>query len=368
MINFDITRNWTILTPFGLKAALLAAADLGRIVGLLRARAGLGAKEAPVRNSFAPIDASVPVIVLNSESDPGANGFSWRAGVDRIEIYGASERGLCDGVYDFLAAFGVNWPEPGVELLPEPHPDHPPEYSLKAGNAYRATVRAPDKRRRLVITGETPLSRRVDFLVWAVRNCIDALVLPLVEKPPSFAALTGKYRRVRENLFSLAKQYALPVEIGGWDLSLLVPRRHFPVKKDIFRMEWGKRTSKYNFCPTNPDTIALLKAEARRRFGDYPDVSVFHLWPDRNAEHSWCSCPNCRAFSREEQNRIAVNTAADILAEINAGAVLSYYENTGDPADNPVEVGVRLNMFRLPLLPGQEGAEKAGLFLAASGK
>jgi hypothetical protein len=364
MIKFDVAKNWTILVPFGLKAACRTAADLGRVLSLLRARAGLRAEEPPAQDSSAPVDVSVPIIALNGEYDRTANGFSWRAGIDRVEIYGASERGLCNGIYDFLAALGVNWPEPGAEVLPEPHPDHPPEYPLRAGSAYRATVKEPDKKRRLVITGETPPSRQTDFLLWAVHNGIDALVLPLAEKPSFFARLTGKYRRVREKLFSLAKQYALPVEIGGWELSLLVPRRYFLVKKDIFRMEGGKRTRKYNFCPTNPDTIALIKAEARHRFGNYPDISVFHLWPDRNAEHVWCSCPSCRAFSREEQNRIAVNTAAGILAEINAGALISYYENTGDSAANPVEIGVRPNMFRLPLLPGQEGAEKAGLFLA----
>jgi hypothetical protein len=134
-------------------------------------------------------------------------------------------------------------------------------------------------------------------------------------------------------------------------------------------MEGGKRVRDHNFCPTNPETIALLKTEARRLFSEYPDVLVFHLWPERNAEHLWCSCPSCRAFSREEQNRIAVNAASDALAEINPEAKISYYENTGyehtgESGGNPNEVSPRPNTFKLPLLPGEEGAEKAGIFLA----
>ena len=367
MIKFDVTRNWAVLVPPGLTAAQLAGADLRRILALLRAQAGSDLKEPPIWDSSAPIDSSVPVIVLNGEPNSAANGFSWRFGIDRIEIYGASERGLCNGVYDFLAALGVNWPKPGEEILPKPH--CPAEYPLRAASAYQGTVKESDKWRRLVITGATPFSRWEDFLIWAVRNRIDALVLPFAKKLSFLAGLTGKYGRVRENLLNLAKQYALPVEIGGRELDHLVPgrhffTRHFFTRKDIFRMEGGKRVRDHNFCPTNPDTIALLKTEARRLFGEYPDTLIFHLWPERNAEHLWCSCPSCRAFSREEQNRIAVNTAADVLAEINPGAKISYYENTGESGANPNEVIPRPNMFKLRLLPCQEGAEKAGLFLA----
>jgi hypothetical protein len=351
--------------PPGLAAAQLASADLRRILALLRARTESGLKEPPILDSSAPINSAVPVIVLNGESNSAANGFSWRLGIDRLEIYGASERGLCGGVYDFLAALGVIWPKPGEEILPEPHPALPSEYPLRAASAYRSTAREPDKWRRLVITGAAPLSQWEDFLIWAVRNRIDALVLPFTKKPSFLARLTGKNSRIRENILNLAKRYALPIEIGGRELDRLIPRRHFFTKSDIFRMEGGRRVRDHNFCPTNPDTIALLKIEARRCFSEYPDVSVFHLWPERNAEHLWCSCPSCRAFSREEQNRIAVNAASDALVEINPNAKISYYENTGDEGEsggNPNEVSPRPNMFKLRLFPG-EGAEKAGFFL-----
>jgi hypothetical protein len=368
MVKFDVARDWVILVPSGLPSAQLAGADLGRILALLRAQAGSSLGEPPLRDASAPVDSSVPVIALNGEPNSAAGSFSWRLGIDRIEIYGASERGLCSGVYDFLAALDVNWPKPGEEILPRPPQNRSSEYPLRSASAYHSAAGGAGKGRRLLIAGETAPGRREDALVWAVRNRVDALVLPLAEKPPFFAGLTGKYRRVRENLLNLAKQYALPVEIGGWELSCLVPRRRFAANREIFRMEGGKRVKDHNFCPTNPDTIALLRTEARRRFSEYPDVSVFHLWPDRGAEHSWCSCPSCRAFSREEQNRIAVNTAADVLAEINPEARISYCENAGgrDPGGvSPSELGARPNMFKLRLLPGPEEAEKAGLFLAA---
>ncbi|MDR0452365.1 MAG: DUF4838 domain-containing protein [Treponema sp.] len=363
MIKFDVARNWTLLVPPGPAAVQPALADLRRILAFFRAQAGSGLREPPVQASSAPIDSSVPVIALSGEPNSSANGFSWRFGIDRVEICGASERGLCNGIYDFLAALGASWPKPGEEILPPPHPDHPTEYPLRAASAYQATAKEPGKLRRLVIAGGAPPSRREDLVAWAARSRIDALVLPFAEKPRSPAGLAGKPGRDRESLLGLARQYALSVEIGGWGLGCLVSRRPF-AKKDIFRMEGGKRTRDYNFCPTNPDTIALLRTEARKRFNEYPETQVFHLWPDRDAEHLWCSCPSCRAFSREEQNRIAVSTVADVLAETNPGAKISYYEKTVETDASPNEVGPRPNMFRLRFLPGQEGAEKAGLFLA----
>jgi hypothetical protein len=309
------------------------------------------------------VDSQIPVIVLNAEQGAASNGFSWRFGIGRIEIFAASERGLCNGIYDFLAALGVKWPKSGGETLPPPHPDHPLEYPLKSASAYQPSVKDPAQRRRLVITRETPLKNRGALVIWAARNGIDALALPLWERQ-SIGRSAGKIRGNRESLMNLAKQYAMHVEAGGWDLAGLVPRRNFFFRREVFRMDEGKRIKQYNFCPTNPDTIGILKEEARRRFQYWigAKTEIFHLWPDRGAEHTWCSCPSCRAFSREEQNRIAVNTAADILAEINPEAAISYYENT--ESANPADVSPRPNMFILQLLPGDEGAEKTGLFLA----
>jgi hypothetical protein len=212
-----------------------------------------------------------------------------------------------------------------------------------------------------VITGETPLKNREQAVLWAVRNRIDAVVLPLEDKVPVLSGIAGTAGRSRENILRMAKDHALAVEAGGWELSLLVPRKNFSFHRDVFRMEEGRRVKEYNFCPTNPDTIAIIKREAGRRFRENPEASVFHLWPDRKQELSWCSCPTCRAFTREEQNRIAVNTAADALAEIVPSGSVSYYGGSGE---EPGSIPPRPNMFALKILPGEAGAEEAGLFLA----
>jgi hypothetical protein len=200
-------------------------------------------------------------------------------------------------------------------------------------------------------------SRDLDALIkWAARNRIDALVFSLREK-----SLWKKSLRPRSRVFETAEKYSLVIEWGGWDLSLLAPRRYFFFHRELFRMDSGKRVKQYNFCPTNHETINLLQKQAAAIFREAAAASaavpgankheerVYHLWPDRGEEKTWCSCPACRAFSPEEQNRIAVNAAAAVLAEIDPHARLSWYEERGDSPES--EIPLRENLFRLTELP-----------------
>jgi hypothetical protein len=114
-------------------------------------------------------------------------------------------------------------------------------------------------------------------------------------------------------------------------------------------MDSGRRSADHHFCPTNPAAIRIIRREGEKIFRANPGVEIFHLWPDRGHEKIWCSCPTCRAFTPAEQNRIAVNAAADALAAVNPRARISFYEE-GEGGDIPL----RPNLFRLAALP--EGA------------
>jgi hypothetical protein len=278
-------------------------------------------------------------MVLHSEEDgEERNGFVWRAGQDRVEIYGDSGRGLCNGVYDFLEALGFRWPKPGVENSPRGEAARPWLFPLERTQG-RAVSQAIPARRRMFLSGNRKTQEAL--IPWAARNRIDALVLP-PEHGRSFSPKkTGNSPVQGELLPPLAARYALFPEMGGWTLSLLVPRRYFYFHRDIFRMAEGKRVKDYNFCPTNPETISLIREEAENLFRSHPEIRVFHLWPDRGNEKNWCACPSCRAFTPAEQNRIAVNAAADVLLEINPRGLLSYYEDS----DEPGNIAIRPNMF-----------------------
>jgi hypothetical protein len=337
MIGLDVSKKWVILLPFQVKTARVMGDELSRCIHLLRKK-GIPALGAPLTaDASGPSpDDTVPVMTLYCDAEGGErNGFSWRAGAERIEIFGDSPRGLCNGVYDFLAALGFHWPKPSLEEAPRGDTAQPWLFSLEKTRG-RVLSQPLPAQRRMVLPGN-----REALIPWAARNRIDALVIP-PEQRRSFFPKKIEFPKARgESFRSLADQYALSLEAGGWALSLLVPRRYFFLHRECFRMEEGKRVNNFNFCPTNPETIGILREEAGKFFRSHPEVRVFHLWPDREHEKTWCACPTCRAFTPEEQNRIAVNAAADVLLEINPRAWLSYYENS----DEPGAIAVRGNMF-----------------------
>ena len=196
--------------------------------------------------------------------------------------------------------------------------------------------------KRLVIPEKTGIlktsRKRAALIKWAVRNDFGAIVLPFGY--PGFIA---------DEITSAG----LNAEAGGWTISVMVPRKLFFFHRDLFRMDSGKRKRKIHFCPTNPGTIETIKSETRKLAKSASRINVFHLWPERGNESAWCSCPACRAFSPAEQNRIAVNAAADALAEENASAVVTWYEDSPEifSADLNLtgnsEIKMRPNVFKI---------------------
>jgi hypothetical protein len=164
----------------------------------------------------------------------------------------------------------------------------------------------------------------------------------------------------RDKLLELAEAYALSIEMGGWDLSRLLPRSYYKSDKDFFRLSDGKREQVHNFCPTNFDAQKVIKQEAEKVFLAYPEISVYHFWPDRGYEDAWCSCSTCRAFTREEQNRIALDAVADVLRTIRPQARISCFEDSNVKKD----IALRANLFLVDRLPGNSGAEASGWFLS----
>jgi hypothetical protein len=146
------------------------------------------------------------------------------------------------------------------------------------------------------------------------------------------------------------------LEAGGWELSILLPRRLFLFHRELFRMEEGKRKKQGHFCATNPHTIVRIKKTAQTIFRRYPDIGVFHLWPDRGGENAWCACPSCRAFSPGEQNRMSLNAAADALAEVNPRALLSCGETGAGDGLALMDLALRPNIFRVRALPVEKWA------------
>lgn len=357
MVNFDISKEWVILIPPDATHVKKAAEDLSRYIGLLACLNGNHSPKQPLIMDASGPAPSGAVIVLNSENHgPERNGFSWRAGAERVEIQGESGRGLCNGIYSFLAALGISWPAPGKENLPSCELnslqtqtrvfqltiDSAHEPSFHAGNNPAA---AP--LRRFLPAGKminSILKKSEAFTAWAARKRYDAIVLPL-----TVFAVRRSGSKLKQ-LKTLAGEYGIVLEAGGRDLSSMVPRKYFFFHKDFFRMEEGKRTKEHHFCPTNPGAIGIIGKDGRKLLQAAGDIKIFHLWPDKGEETTWCACPTCRAFSPPEQNRIAVNAAADVLSDLNPGAYISYYEKP----DENVKIPMRKNLFKMERLPDEK--------------
>ena len=209
----------------------------------------------------------------------------------------------------------------------------------------------PPDRKRLFVDRKSGAKERVEIVKWAANNGYDALVFPLGEK------LTEKTEYIK-----LAKRYELIIEAGGCDLSLLLPKRLFLFHRELFRMEQGKRKPAPHFCATNPETISIIFENAQNLFARYLPVvtapRIYHLLPDKGKENIWCACPACRAFSHVEQYIIAVNSAADALAEIDPDAWLSFMDFGSRDIVQSHCVGVmpRGNMFGIqnPAQPNKD--------------
>ena len=360
MANFYASKEWVILLPPDVPDVKKATEDLSRCISLLAGiTEGIVQKAPLVLDAHAPVpEGTTHTIVLASDgSGAERNGFYWRVSPERIEIHGESSRGLCNGIYSFLAALGISWPEIGQEILPSPQVANLRVFPFSSGSGidegifepsgYNGSDTAAAPWRRLVPAGlkeaKAILKKADVFVQWAARRRYDALIFPM----SIFASRSG--RKKLDELQCLAAEYGISLEAGGRELSSMVPRNMFLLHRDYFRMDGGHRKKDFHFCPTNPGAMNVIGKEGRRLFCSAPQVRVFHLWPDRGSGSLWCSCPTCRAFTPAEQNRIAVNAVADVLSGIRSDARITFFERSGENGNLPV----RENLFRFEKLPDE---------------
>ena len=331
-MTIDFSREWVIIVPPDVPQAEKAERDLSRCMGILAELNGCNPEPPKIVNASDPMPSeTASTIVLNcGNADSQRNGFAWRAKSKRVEIFGESGRGLCNGIYSFIAAMGISWPAPEQENLP------------KAGAVFERDSASEPSRfeekdplipcRRFVPSGKKGLGIMLEnceaFATWTARNRYDALVIPL-------GAFVSEGEKVKQ-LEKSACEYGIALEAGGHELSSLVPRKAFFLHRDYFRMEDGKRKKDHHFCPTSPGAIRLIGEEAGKLFRSADGIKVFHLWPDNGAETAWCSCPTCRAFTTQEQCRMGVNAAADVLSAINPDALITFYEKPGEDGKIPM--------------------------------
>ncbi|NLJ10879.1 MAG: DUF4838 domain-containing protein [Treponema sp.] len=216
------------------------------------------------------------------------------------------------------------------------------------------------EQKRLFI-GEVEFERDSDrWIPWAKEHGFTTIILYPVDELFTLERMGDHVTGRRRKLIELAHQYQLKIEEGGFCLSRFLPRRLYMNNRELFRMVEGRRVADINFCPTNPDTLEIVAAQARRFFQRRSDQQVFHLWPDKGPHEGWCSCPTCRAFTPYEQSLIAINALAAILLDTGSTAHLSYLV----PDNTESTIRCRPNMFPLPFPTGGPIPDRDGWAIA----
>ncbi|MDR0707764.1 MAG: hypothetical protein LBF60_07810 [Treponema sp.] len=360
MVEFDVAKPWVLIIED--PSIRQPADELARRIEILRIESGVKQRPPLVLEAHAAhtlFSTHAPLVILRFGAGNGV-GFSWRLERERLNIEGDSVRGLYNGVFDFLANLGFCWKAPSLEEVPRKDRNTGHAYILDEDHGYGNSTADVRAKRRLLFTMQS-VKKWEEWIVWAARNRIDAVALPLAINPAGH--LFGQ-------IYKAAKKYDVAVEVGGWELSNLARHSLF-LHKEMFRMTDGRRDKAVNFCPTAPETIKVLQKEAKKLFLRCQDVKVYHFWSDRIGQkgvsdvlrnggiNAWCSCPTCRAFTPDEQNRIAVNAVADVLLAIRPDARISFYEASSEKSD----ITLRPNLFKVSRLPETSGVEAGGWFL-----
>jgi len=135
-------------------------------------------------------------------------------------------------------------------------------------------------RKRLFIDAKTSVREREKMIYLAVENGCNTLVFSLDD-------MYFKSKFNNKKYIKLINNYAINIEAGGRDFSLLIPRQLFLTDREMFRMDQGSRKADHHFCPTNPKTISIVMDRAQNFFTNalqkVTPPRIFHLLPDENS-------------------------------------------------------------------------------------
>jgi len=92
----------------------------------------------------------------------------------------------------------------------------------------------------------------------------------------------------------------------------------------------------------------VLKENVRGLFAQLPEITYFHVWADDLKGGGWCRCDKCTDLPPQDQNVMAMNAVAEVLADVNPDASLALlaYHDTAQVPD--VQPASNLFLFHAP--------------------
>lgn len=305
-VQLDLGRTWQITTDgeIGL-AGKTAVFDLHHTLQNIANR------------SVTTQSGDSPTIEIKSTGGSG-EGFHWQASPDHVLLQGNGSRGVAHAIYHFLQMLGCHWLAPGElwTVLPTQA-----QATIPASGSQTPTFAG-----RCLIIGHHAFMKDVnDWIIWAARNRYNNIFLHLAPNDVGGGSVPDWFWQVkRAEAVKLLRDREMTIEIGGHGLPSLLPRKLFRQMPETFREENGRRTKRYNFCPSSEAGMAMVRQNARTYFAARPGYDVYHVWADDIPGGGWCNCARCAGYSASDQLLLATNTLAEVLADLEPTATIAY--------------------------------------------
>jgi hypothetical protein len=98
---------------------------------------------------------------------------------------------------------------------------------------------------------------------------------------------------------------------GGHLIPSLLPRDLFNQHPDYFRMDpTGNRVVDGNFCPSSPQALKIVAANAVKHLEERPYSANLQVWGEDVWDGSWCYCSECSQMTVQDQYLTACNAIA----------------------------------------------------------
>ena len=286
----------------------LAAREVARYVKLI------SQAELPISDEMESAKQAIRIECGNGDLD----GFDLSVAPDSIVINGHTPRGALYGAYQLLEDMGCRWFYIGElgEVLPKAS-----DIRLSCGEV---TQSASFRERSVLVAYPTYYER---FDEW-----IDFLTKMRINNIGIYGQSPDWWKANRDRYLPLLQERQSILEFGGHIMPSFVPRDLFEEHPEYFRMNGeGERVRDKNFCP-NSGALDVLRENTRGHFEALPEITYFHIWADDLAGGGWCHCPKCAGQRPADQNIIAMNAMAGVLAQVNPKAYLAFlaYHDTGE--------------------------------------
>lgn len=309
---FTLSSAWVIELQTDHPVAAFAATELQTMLQ------SLGAPLLPIVQSNAAYltnEENRIILTCGNEGD----GFRRMLHEHGIILQGEGARGLLYAVYDLLETLGCRWVSPYAQGAYIP-------YSNRVVLPTDEVAQQPALLGRCLVIGhDFFLQEAEQWIIWAARNRFNTIFIHTIDQHLALGAChLALWRERCTDLLPLIRERGMRLEIGGHNMSSLLPRKLFHSNPEAFRYNGKQRTPDHNFCASSFAARTHLQSNAAVFFRSFPEANVFHLWHDDLPHGGWCQCSRCSRLSPSDQALAVANELAETLESINPQARISH--------------------------------------------